>query len=604
LTIRACTHVRLSGSAVIGFRLTIAAVHPEVEELKPKLKEILYDCAVEIRATKAALYLFDGVSRYELITDYGFRTGTVRQVVDESDSLIDRCMKGRTPFFVNGLTVEPRFSERLYDAATDRMLAVPMYHRGKLVGVIDSRDKAAKQPFDHADAAKIQKISDRILALFANKNIFGQRFITLSDAGDGTTVTAPAAETVPKSAHESQNAPTVAQTIPLPLAASAQHEHTAPMPAHRAPQAPRREEHTSMASLIMEAHTAVSRFMAPAPGSIGEAELVAAREVMRKMLGINGLAVASLSAFGHMGGVQEIASKSTLTGETLNFLQSKLSSWLAKRGEPAGSVRSNVQTPLGITVAPIASSDIQKVFTAPVVVGNLKGMYLTIGFSEAPDRVALETLAANLDELQLVIENSITRSALQRMRFRAAEKLLEPDFTRYPTLKRHTDLVVSRVEQFLRVLGLPRAEAETTVLAAMVHDVGMRLLDYDRLYRKRGLSDEELGILREHCYVGAALVEPLLGPDVARAVLAHHERMDGHGYPNEWRGEEIPLAARVLQICDAYETMVSPESYQPVDTPEVAMATIYRGAGNQFDGELVKKFVEMLRGAMTAVVTR
>ena len=359
-----------------------------------------------------------------------------------------------------------------------------------------------------------------------------------------------------------------------------------------------------MASLIMEAHTAVSRFASPTAESIGEGELVAAREVLRKMLTINGVVVVSLSAFGHMGGIQEIVSKSTLTGETLNFLQSKLSGWLAKRGEPAGSVRTNAQTPLGLLTPPIASSDIQKVFTAPVIVGNLKGMYLTIGFNEAPDRAAHETLAANLDELQLVVEASLTRTALQRVRTRAAEKLLEPDFTKFPVLKRHTDLVVSRVDQFLRVLGLLPAVAETVRLTAIVHDVGMRVLDYERLYRKRGLSDEELNILHEHVFVGAAMVEPLLGPEVARGVLAHHERMDGRGYPNELRGEEIPLAARIVQICDAYETMISPESYQPVDTPEVALATIYRGAGTQFDGDLAKKFVEMMRSAPAPVTTR
>ncbi len=587
------------------FRLTIAAVHPEVEELRPKLKEILYDCAVEIRATKAALYLFDGVSRFELVTDYGFRTGTVRQVADENEPLIDRCMKGRTPFFVNGLTAEPRFSERLYDAATDRMLAAPMYFRGKLVGVIDSRDKAGKQPFDQGDVAKIQKIVDRILALFANKNVFGQRFITLSDADDHVTVTTSVMDGATKPAAEAQNAPTLAQTVPLPLSAVAPQERTAPQPALKVPvRTPRREEPSSLASLIMEAHAAVSRFAPAAEESIGEPELAVARDALRKMLGINGVVAVSLSAFGHMGGVQEIASKSTLTGETLTFLQSRLSGWLAKRGEPAGPVRTNAQTPLGISMAPIASSDIQKVFTAPVIIGNLKGMYLTIGFNEAPDRAAHETLAAILDELQLAIESSLTRTALQRLRFRAAEKLLEPDFTMYPVLKRHTDLVVSRVDQFLRVLALPPAVAETVRLTAMVHDAGMRLLDYDRLYRKRGLSDEELNILQEHSFVGAAIVEPLLGPDVARGVLAHHERTDGRGYPNGLRGEEIPLAARIVQICDAYETMVSPESYQPVDTPEVALATIHRGAGTQFDGEMAKKFVEMLRGAPVTVTTR
>ena len=84
-------------------------MHPEVEELRPKLKEILYDCAVEIRATKAALYLIDSNGKFELITEYGFR-GAVRQTTDRNDPIIDRCGRGRTPFFVNGLTAEPRFA--------------------------------------------------------------------------------------------------------------------------------------------------------------------------------------------------------------------------------------------------------------------------------------------------------------------------------------------------------------------------------------------------------------------------------------------------------------------------------------------------------------
>src|SRR6185503_17083198 len=155
------------------------AVHAEVEELRPKLKEILYDCAVEIRATKAALYLFAGNGRYELVTEYGFRGG-IRAVADEHDPLADRCGRGRNPFFVNSVCAEPRLSELLYESSTDRLLAAPLYSRGKLVGFIDMRDKAGKALFDQTDVPKAQHIADRIVELFANKNVFGHRFITLS----------------------------------------------------------------------------------------------------------------------------------------------------------------------------------------------------------------------------------------------------------------------------------------------------------------------------------------------------------------------------------------------------------------------------------------
>src|SRR3954452_18050606 len=156
-------------------------VHPEVQELQTKLKEILYDCAVEIRATKAALYLLTNDARFELITEYGFR-GVIRPITDRTDPVVDRCGRGRTPFFVNGLNSEPRFSHVMFESASDRLLAAPIYFRGTLVGVIDMRDKAGKALFDATDLPKAQKIADRIGEQFVNKNVFGQRFITLSEA--------------------------------------------------------------------------------------------------------------------------------------------------------------------------------------------------------------------------------------------------------------------------------------------------------------------------------------------------------------------------------------------------------------------------------------
>ena len=154
---------------------------------------------------------------------------------------------------------------------------------------------------------------------------------------------------------------------------------------------------------------------------------------------------------------------------------------------------------------------------------------------------------------------------------------------------------MARVEAFARFLALSPSEVENVRLAAIVHDCGMRLLDYDKLYRKRDLSSDEMHILREHVAVGAVLVEPILGAEIARIVLCHHERVDGRGYPNELHGDDIPLLSRVLQLCDSYETIIAPESYEAPQTHESAMAIVARGAGSQFDGELARRFAEMMR---------
>lgn len=568
-------------------------MHPEVEELRPKLKEVLYDCAVEIRATKAALYLFDGTSKFELVTEYGFR-GAIRNAADFNDPLIDRCGRARSPFFVNGLAAEPRLSELLYEASTDRLLAAPLYSRGKLIGVVDMRDKAAKQPFDKDDVPKAQRIADRLIELVADKAIFGHRFIALSKLSGQHEAVSPDAE---KTAQVVSAEPPVRERPNVAPTPAAPPQQPAPAPPAAPSAAPPVRAHVpGLATLVIEARTAASRIVvASTPEAMTETELSAAREVLRSLLLIPGAAVAMLSAYGHLGGVQEIAARSTLLEDAKNLIQSKLNVWLTRRGEAGGYIRTSVLTPFGTTAPPVSAADVQKVFTAPVTAGALRGLYLTVVFAGNPDRLAHDLLAVLHGHLQLVIEQSMQRGALASLQSRIAEKLVEPDFSKYPELRRHTDLVAKLAESFARHLTLTAAEIEQARIIGLVHDAGMRLLDYDRLYRKRDLTQEEMGFLREHPSVGAAMVEPLLGNEIARAVLGHHERADGRGYPNELHGEEIPLLSRVVQLCDAWVAMTDPESYQTPEPPELALATITRAAGGQFDAELARRFVEMMR---------
>jgi HD domain/GAF domain len=569
-------------------------VHREVEELRPKLKEILYDCAVDIRATKAALYLYDGAGKFELATEYGFRGG-IRQIADYNDPLVDRAGRGRNAFVINGVATEPRFAELLFESGSDRMLGVPLYLRGQLVGVIDMRDKPNKVPFDQNDVPKALKIAERLVALFENKNIFGQRFISLSEADADEQPVAAVAQAAPAPRPAPAPAPQPPRPVPVAAPPLAQARPAAAPPAPAPRPAPPPQRTGSLATLILEARTQVDRMSATTAETLTEAEVQSASDVLRSILLIPGAIVAVFSAFGHLGGVQEIVARTNVADDAKSLLASKLNVWLSKRGESAGYVRTNLQTPFGTTASAITAADLQKVFTAPLTAGTLRGIYLTVAFAGVPDRTAHELLAALHGHLQLVLEQSLQRGATCVSRVRAAEKLLEPDFSKYPHLRHHADSVSRLAEAFARFLALPQADVDDARVLGLVHDAGMRLLDYERLYRKRDISQEELGILREHPVVGAALVEPFLGTAIARAVLSHHERVDGRGYPNELRGEDIPYLSRLLQVCDAYIAITDPDTYQPPETHDDALSAVLRGAGSQFDEELARRFVEFMR---------
>ena len=581
-------------------------MHPEIDDVQSKLKEILYDCAVEIRATKAALYLFDQPSaRYELITEYGFK-GAVRPTADQNDPVVDRCGRGRTAFYINGLMAEPRFSEILYESATDRILVAPIHQRGQLVGFIDMRDKQAKQPFESSDLPKAQRIADRVAELFANKNVFGQRFIQLASTveGEGALTGVFSAAAMPGA--PPLGAPPLAPPPDPPVAKTATGPVPIVRPAGAAVASPPRGTATpaqtgriSRANAIVAlARPSVEALLrAPTTETLIDADLPVIREMLRLMLFIPGAVAASFAAVGHLGGLQEISARSTMGDDAVEALQSRTYAWLKKRGETASLPKRTLHTPAGTAGAPVKAAEIVKVFTAEVAVRSMRGLYLSIAFAADPDRNAHDLLAMLHRQLQNAIEHSVQRRTSEWSRRRIAERLLEPDFQKYAELRRHDEAVVARVDAFARYIGLSPIEVENARLLAMVHDVGMRLLDYERLYRKRDLSHDELELLRHHPLVGAALVEPFLGIEIARAVLAHHERWDGGGYPNDLRGAAIPLLSRVLQICDVYETMIAPDGYQPQKTHDAAMAVINSGAGIQFDPDLAGHFVEMMRNA-------
>ncbi len=157
---------------------------------------------------------------------------------------------------------------------------------------------------------------------------------------------------------------------------------------------------------------------------------------------------------------------------------------------------------------------------------------------------------------------------------------------------RHTHRVAEAARHLGQRLGLPKAELDVLYLGGMIHDLGKIGVD-DAILRKPGpLDADELMKMRMHPLIGAEIVKPLRsGTDVLPIIRHHHEWFDGRGYPDGLRGTDIPLLARIVAVCDAYDSMINERPYRARRSSEEAIQILVGGAGRQWDPQLVSLFV-------------
>lgn len=547
----------------------------EVRALEPELKQILYGCVEHVQATKAALYLSSSQDlndkKFELVTSYQFNDAA-RKTVTGADDLVDRLSVKRAAFFVNGLGSDMRFSEMLFRQGTDRMLVAPLFVRGRLLGFIDMRDKAGKKPFEPNDLESAKKIADELCDVLRRSRLFGLERIQLSEVSE-----APQIVTSPEPMATVQAPSATASILDRRFALST--EAVRAIELAREAISKRQMSHLEERRVMTEADFEVVRLLLPAA------------------LAIPGAVLGCFTAIGHVNTPQAIVAIATVTDDAMEMLQRHLQSWLRRMNHPTihfEPEQPQLIYPFGAQVVPVSAAGISTILSAPVNPQSWDGLVLTVAFERTPEAQAQRALSMFLHQIEQSVETAIAAGAGRSDRYRVAEKLLEPDFQKYPELVDHAVHVSGLAQKLAETIDLSPQQVETIRLAALVHDVGLRLLDYERLYRKPSLTPEEHRGVAEHPIVGAALVEPLLGSDVAQTVLRHHERVDGKGYPSRMSGNSIPGGARVIQICDAWVAMTSPHSYQPVVSHEEAAWRIRQGAGTQFDEALAAQFLKHL----------
>jgi putative nucleotidyltransferase with HDIG domain len=160
---------------------------------------------------------------------------------------------------------------------------------------------------------------------------------------------------------------------------------------------------------------------------------------------------------------------------------------------------------------------------------------------------------------------------------------------------RHSAAVARYSREIAMSMGLDEHDQDIVHTAALLHDIGKFIFPDSILFADSRLSPEQMEIVRRHPEQGARLVARIdgYGP-VAEIILAHHERVDGGGYPNGLVGPQIPLAARIISVADTYDVMTSRDSYRrPVSSRE-AIEELRRVSGGQLDGDVVEAFVSLL----------
>ncbi len=146
-----------------------------------------------------------------------------------------------------------------------------------------------------------------------------------------------------------------------------------------------------------------------------------------------------------------------------------------------------------------------------------------------------------------------------------------------------------------RELGVPAQELPVVALGALMHDIGKVFVGGRLLSKTAPLTEAEREMIRLHPLLGEALLAPNLADETVLGIVRwHHERWDGGGYPDGLGGDEIPLAARIVAIADAFTAMCERRPYRPARRREEALEELRRLASSQFDAGCVDTLLRSL----------
>ncbi len=557
------------------------------------------------RPSKAAFYTLDPAPAvFHLKAQFGFtRTYRLAERIGRNDTVVNYVYEHREPTFLNNVNAAGRLTDMMVQATSTRMLLAPLYLDGRIMGLVDVREKAGRLAFTQDDIIEISDLLRR----------FAIELRRIADARGGSSVLPHEPEpqierpldhvatvTAPPSPLERTSGYSTAQ-----LSTSGLFRRAAASPAesdvesgNQLPSAVARAlrlvEDTLARSSPPKAAAATGGGLTPR-----EAEFIGL--YLPTCLSYEEVEVAAVSSFVPGAATLTIAARRPLDPDIAPALLENLEKIFAKTAVPFSfapdpSWRS-LETPHA-EAPPLRRAEVASIQSS-VLDSSAEGVVLfSLLFRHGPNPEVREALRAAHVVLRNVLSGNRSEARFREAYRGLVNKLLEPGLQKRTALKTHSFNVGRMARKLAAQLGVPPMDVEQITVAGILHDIGMRELSYDTLYAKRTLADEELSLLRQHPRVGAYLVEDIPWPyPIAPLIRHHHERWDGGGYPDGIRGDEIPLGSRIIHLCEAFDAMTSPTSYRSVLADDQAIDILVSKAGTQFDPELTPEFKRMVADA-------
>lgn len=156
---------------------------------------------------------------------------------------------------------------------------------------------------------------------------------------------------------------------------------------------------------------------------------------------------------------------------------------------------------------------------------------------------------------------------------------------------KHAERVTGYGIAIAHALGVPDSEIARLEFGFLLHDIGKVAIADAILYKPEALTDNERALMAQHPVIGADIVRGIdFLQEAATVIRSHHERWDGHGYPDGLAGEKIPLPARIFSVADVLDALTTDRPYRPASSLASAREVITREAGQQFDPDVVEAF--------------
>ncbi len=224
------------------------------------------------------------------------------------------------------------------------------------------------------------------------------------------------------------------------------------------------------------------------------------------------------------------------------------------------------------------------------VIGVLQAINKTRGDWDTKEKRLLDTLA---HQVAIAVENSLLYQKLKNQFYETVFAMANAVDAKDRYTGGHTKRVAYFSEIIAKYMGLTRDQVEEVRLTAILHDIGKIGIDDKVLKKEAPLDKTEWEHMKLHPELGYKILAGIPSmKKISEGMRYHHERPDGHGYPQGLKGEEIPLIARIISVADTFDAMTSNRPYRKGMEYEVAFAEIVQQRGKQFDEKVVDAFVK------------